>query len=279
MSDASRPLSDLPAAEKAARAGSFGSAAEHYARFRPGPSPDAVAWILPAGAAQVVDLGAGTGALSRVLVRKGIDVIAVEPDDRMRAVLTEQLPQVDARAGRGDDMPIDDASVDAVIASSSWHWMDVEPTLAEVARVLRPGGTLGAVWSGPDPDGELIVAAQELLAGSGSGDGPGGGAPSGQFASFLQTDAAREVPVLRIPEGSRFEQPEHESFTWNVPMTADSLIGLLGTMSFILLMADEQRDRVLGEARRLLDEVMGVSGDATIDMEFRADAYRSRLAR
>src|SRR5690242_1397635 len=150
------PLSKLPPREKAARAGSFGSVAGHYERYRPGPSPAAVEWLLPAGASTVVDLGAGTGALARLLVDRAEQVFAVEPDDRMRAVLTKAVPGVRVLAGRGESIPLPDGCADAVLASSSWHWMDPVPTLQEVGRVLAPGGVLGAVWSGPDPDAPFL---------------------------------------------------------------------------------------------------------------------------
>ncbi len=156
---------ELSAEQKAERAGSFGGIADHYERYRPGPPVEAVGWILPEGAHTVVDLGAGTGALSRLLVDQVDEVIAVEPDARMRSVLTDAVPGVRAVEGRGESMPLPDASADAVIASSSWHWVDLVPGLHEVGRVLVPGGVLGVVWSGPDPDGAFITEAQALLRG------------------------------------------------------------------------------------------------------------------
>ena len=120
--------------------------------------------MLPAHAERIVDLGAGTGALTRMLVDMAPEVVAVEPDPRMRAVLTREVPRARAVAGRGDSMPLPDAFADAVLASSSWHWMDPLPTLLEVGRVLVPGGVLGAVWSGPDPEGPFLMQARALLA-------------------------------------------------------------------------------------------------------------------
>src|SRR5271167_4296262 len=122
--------------EKAQRAGSFGGAAAHYERYRPGPPVQAVDWVLPEPVRTAVDLGAGTGALTRLLIGRADEVVAVEPDDRMRAVLAESVPEARALAGRGEAIPLPDGSVDAVMASSSWHWMDTVPTLHEVGRVL-----------------------------------------------------------------------------------------------------------------------------------------------
>ena len=158
------PLSHLPADVKAVRSGSFGEVAAQYERFRPGPPVAAVDWLLPAHVERVVDLGAGTGALTRLLRGRADDIVAVEPDDRMRSVLVDEVPAARAVAGRGEAIPLPDGTVDAVLASSSWHWMDPVPTLGEVGRVLKPGGVLGALWTGPDPDGAFMGQAQALLA-------------------------------------------------------------------------------------------------------------------
>lgn len=286
LNDAKVPLSDLPSEEKAERAGSFGGVAEHYERYRPGPPVAAVDWILPVHPAAVVDLGAGTGALTRLLVDRAQDVVAVEPDARMRSVLSSELPGVRAVAGRGESMPISDAWADAVLASSSWHWMDVVPTLHEVGRVLVPGGVLGVLWCGPDPEGPFLVQAQALLtelsqgnSGSAAGGVDGGGdgeGDSGELASLVMGDVRRPTSSLEIPPGVPFDQPEHEVFTWDVPLNAEELIGLLGTFSWIITLPEATRTRVIAEARRLLRDFLGVEGSATVDMAFRADAWRCR---
>ncbi len=133
------PLSHLTADEKAVRSNTFGAVASHYERFRPGPPVGAVDWILGDSDGRVVDLGAGTGALTRLLVGRCEEVIAVEPDVRMRSVLEAEVPEALALEGRGESIPVEDGTVDAVLASSSWHWMDPVPTLREVGRVLVPG--------------------------------------------------------------------------------------------------------------------------------------------
>ncbi len=220
-----------------------------------------------AGAGTVVDLGAGTGALSRLLVGRADEVVAVEPDDRMRAVLTEAVPGVRAVAGRGESIPLPDASVDAVIASSSWHWMDPVPTLLEVGRVLVPGGTLAAMWSGPDPDSGLIAQAPALLSGGG-GERPAT-ASTGQSQAELSAainDRSTLVQALEIPPGVPFDQPEQTVITWDVALDADELIGLLGTFSWVILMEDDARARLFETARRALRDMLGVSGDVTVDI-------------
>jgi SAM-dependent methyltransferase len=224
---------------------------------------------------RVVDLGAGTGALTRLLIDRADEVVAVEPDDRMRSVLTAEVPRARAVMGRGESMPLPDGYADAVLASSSWHWMDPVPTLREVGRILVPGGILAALWSGPDPDGPFMLEARALLTERSRGRAEG--APDGgEFARVIMGESDRPLPSLEIPAGVPFAPPDHEVFTWDVALNADELIGLLGTLSWIITMADETCTQVLAEARRLLGELLGVEGDVTVDVAFRADAWRSR---
>jgi len=264
--------------ERAERSSSFGRAASLYERFRPGPPVQSVEWLLADGPSTVVDLGAGTGALSRLLLHRVPSVIAVEPDDLMRGVLEQNLPTVTAVAGRGESMPLSDDSADAVLASSSWHWVDVVPALREVARVLVPGGTLGAVWSGPDPEGPFLMQAQALLGAGTSSDTDGGAVPGGgsDIAEML-LDAQRFETVLAIPDGEPFAEPVQHVHRWDIALNADELIGPLGTFSWIILMPEEQRRAVLAEARRLLRDGLGVEGEVTVDVTYRSEAWRTRL--
>jgi SAM-dependent methyltransferase len=245
----------------------------------------AVDWFLPSHVARVVDLGAGTGALTRLLVDRADEVVAVEPDDRMRSVLSQEVPGVVAATGRGESIPLPDGCVDAVMASSSWHWMDPVPTLHEVGRVLRPGGILGALWSGPDPEGPFLAQARALLAERTQGGrdaargGDGGDPETGEFASLIMGETVRPASSLEIPQGVPFDQPDNEVFKWEVALNADDLIGLLGTMSWIITMSEPRRDRVIAEARRLLSELLGLEGEVTVDVAFRCEAWRSRRHR
>jgi SAM-dependent methyltransferase len=265
--------------QKTRRSGSFGDVASTYERFRPGPPPPAIAWMLPDSAKTVVDLGAGTGAMTTHLVGKVDHVIAIEPDDRMRDILANNLPEVTAIAGTGESMPLDSSSVDAVLASSCWHWMDAYRALQETARVLVPGGTLGVVWAGPDPDGPFVSQAQALLSEmSSDGTESGTGIESGDLGNEVMDTENRVETVLRIPDDSVFSRPEHKSLTWDVALDADELIGLLNTFSWIITMPADRRAHVISEARRVLRDGLGISGAATVDVQYRSEVWRTRLA-
>jgi SAM-dependent methyltransferase len=266
-------------AHQTRRSDSFGQVAPAYERFRPGPPSAAIAWMIPDTAKTVVDLGAGTGAMTKDLVGTFARVIAIEPDDRMRAILASNLPEVTALSGTGEAMPLETSSVDVVLASSCWHWMDADQALQEVARVLVPGGTLGVVWAGPDPDGPFVSQAQAMLSEMSSGQGESGTRSAGEpdMGREIMDTENRVETVLRIPGSSPFAQPEHKTLTWEVPLTADELIGLLGTFSWIITMPDDRRAEVISLARQVLRDGLGISGDVTVDVQYRSEVWRTRL--
>lgn len=133
--------------ERATRALSFGAAAEDYDRHRPGYPIEAVAWATPPAPARVVDLGAGTGILTRTLLATGHEAVPVEPDDGMRAQLARSTGGRAALAGSAEGIPLPDASVDGVVAGQAYHWFDRERAHREIARVLRPGGVFATLWN------------------------------------------------------------------------------------------------------------------------------------
>jgi len=133
------------------RSRSFDRAAEEYERGRPG-YPKALLDLVPVDrGATVLDLGAGTGKLTRVLAVRYARTVAVEPLDGMRAILEREVPEAEAHAGAAEAIPLSDAAVDAVFAAQAYHWFATDAAVAEIARVLRPRGVLVLVWNEPSP--------------------------------------------------------------------------------------------------------------------------------
>jgi SAM-dependent methyltransferase len=234
----------MDADEWAKRGSSFGAVAAAYAEHRPDYPADAVRWcVAPTGqevaGLRVLDLGAGTGKLTALLAELGADVTAVEPDQAMLAELRRQLPSVRALPGPAEAIPLPDGSVDAVLCAQSLHWFDMARALPEIARVLVPGGVLGAMWNSDDDRVEWVAGLREAADGAGSpvrsqrnedATAPGGE----QFGTeqFTPTDRAE------------FPNPQ--------PRTIDSLIDDLRTHSGVLIMDPAERERVLGRARGYL---------------------------
>lgn len=221
------------------RAQSFGSVSEHYDRFRPGPPPAAADWLVPEGATAVLDVGAGTGALTSVLAERVAHVTAVEPDARMRAVLTRRVPAAEVLEGTGEVLPVADSSQDGVFASSAWHWVDAERAVPEAARVLRPGGVLGVLWTSMDREIDWIDDLQRTLRAHLAPVAPQGGRGPRALA-LPDAAAATFAPV---------EGPHLVHFTHR--FTVESLVGLAGTYSAMILHPD--RDALIDRLRTTLE--------------------------
>ena len=112
---------------------------------------------------RVCDLAAGTGKLTRQLVPRGAEVVAVEPMPGMREVLGRRVPGVEVLDGTAESLPLADASVDAVTVAQAFHWFDPEPAMAEMDRVLRPGGRVAILWNVRDEDDPVEAAATRIL--------------------------------------------------------------------------------------------------------------------
>lgn len=126
---------------------SFDLVADEYERTRPDYPPELLERLPLDASASVLDLGAGTGKLTRVLAARYADVVAVEPLANMRKTLERVVPGVTALPGSAERIPLDDSSVDAVFAAQAFHWFDKAVALPEIARVLRSGGTFAVVWN------------------------------------------------------------------------------------------------------------------------------------
>ncbi len=145
------------------QASSFGRAAEVYDRARPGYPPEALDWLLQAGAARVLDLGAGTGKLTAMLLDRCPEVVAVEPSEGMRRQLQRALPSVRCLPGSAEAIPLPDGCVDAVLVAQAWHWVDGARAVPEVARVLKRDRTLGLLWNVRDDSVDWVRDLESIL--------------------------------------------------------------------------------------------------------------------
>jgi SAM-dependent methyltransferase len=149
------------------QARSFEIAAEEYERYRPEYPEEALRWA--AGRvgleehARVLDLGAGTGKLTRGLVSLGFDVAAVEPGGPMLEQLRQAVPEAEALEGPAEAIPLPDGSVAAAFAAQAFHWFDRERALPELHRVIRPGGGLTLLWNWWDERDPLQDELGELI--------------------------------------------------------------------------------------------------------------------
>jgi ubiquinone/menaquinone biosynthesis C-methylase UbiE len=217
----------------------FGDAAERYERARPDYPVEAVAWLaeqleLRPGRT-VVDLAAGTGKLTRMLVPTGARVIAVEPVAGMRAQLEQAVPEVETITAYAERMPFEDSSVDAVTSAQAFHWFATEEALDEIARLLRSGGRLGLVWNSRDPEDPI----QQVLTG---------------LIEPLRTDEHTHVTKdwREVVEAhARFGPIEEREFDHEQVLTADGLADRILSISFVAVLPPERQAKVAEQARSL----------------------------
>lgn len=249
--------------EKEAPSDAFGRTAREYELGRPewpvafldrvvgemGIGPDAA----------VLDLGAGTDKLTRALVPRFARVIAVEPDDAMRAVLDEVVPGAESRPGSAEAIPLGDGEVDAIFTGEAFHWFATGSTLEELARVLRPRGWLAIFWNiFQDEKPPLSPEAKALLDEAFAR----GGVPG--LARVL-SGRWREAFA-----GSAFEELREEEYEYELAVDRDTFVARMLSVSSIAVQPEQDRAAFAERLRVLLpDETR---------QRFRVVAYWTRLA-
>lgn len=236
---------------------SFGSVATGYAARRPSYPADSVAHLVGegGGARHVLDVGAGTGLLTEVVLAAGHEVVAVDPSPEMLAQLTSRLPGVPALAGTAESVPLADAAVDAVVAGQAAHWFDVVPAAAEFRRVLRPGGVVGLVWNARDESVPWVAALGELLAYEARGH-QADSAVVDSFAGALRADVA-------VAESGIVQR-----------LTPEDVVRNIATRSYVAVMDEGTRAAFLDGVRGLLADRPDTRGRDVLDLPYRTTAYR-----
>jgi SAM-dependent methyltransferase len=216
------------------RALSFDAVARDYERHRPDYPPEAVAWLaerLGVGSGtRVLDLGAGTGKLTRALVELGADVVAVEPGTKMLAELRAAVPGARGLLGSAESIPLPDGTVDVAAAGQAYHWFDPARALPELHRVLRGGGGLALLWNWWDLDDPTQKRLAALS-----------GRARGDFASLPGEPWFAETGRTRIRS------------SW--PLTTEGLVARFATSSAVITAPPGQRDRTLAEVREIAREL------------------------
>jgi ubiquinone/menaquinone biosynthesis C-methylase UbiE len=207
---------------------SFGPVAEAYDRARPSYPEAAVTWMTGSAPATVLELGAGTGKLTELLHRAGHDVLATDPLPEMLARLPQRAP-VRHVVAAAEHIPLRSRSVDAVVCGQSFHWFDHDLALAEIARVLRPGGVLALAWNTYDEGIPWVRRLKKLLA----------------------PDLSEETRPMPLKETPYFGFVEERQFRFWQTHTAATLADLARSTSHVATMSESERARVLGKVEAL----------------------------
>ena len=250
-----------------AAAQGFPGAAASYDEGRPTYPPKAVARLarelhLRSGRA-VLDLAAGTGKLTALLVGTGAEVVAVEPVAEMRAVLEAALPGVRALSGTAEAIPLAAGSVDAVTAGAAFHWFRGDEALQEIHRVLRPGGGLGLLWNVRDTSVRWVARLSELM------EPHRGDAPSHRSGVWRE---AFERTALFGPLGHAEVRHVHR-------LAPEGVVARVASVSFVAALPEAERESVLSEVRRLLDTDPDTRGREELELPYRTEVYWATATR
>jgi SAM-dependent methyltransferase len=246
--------------EAAARG--FEAAVERYERGRPGYPEDAVAYLLRelevGPGRDVLEIGAGTGKFTELLVASGARIVAVEPIAAMRDALARNRPDVRVLDGTAEDLPLEDSTADAVVAAQAFHWFDGDRALREIHRVLRADGRLGLVWNARDEASdwsERLTGIFDRLAGE---DDPR--YRSGRWReAFERTDAFG---------------PLHHQVAYHVhEVTRDGFLDRVLSVSYVASAPKEVRDGVIAQVFDLLDTHPELAGRERLLMPYRTDVF------
>lgn len=241
----------------------FAADAAAYARGRPEYPPELLPWLRERlrmrPGTTAVDLGAGTGKFTRLLVQTGARVQAIEPVDAMRAQLIRTLPEVAAIAGVAQSIPLPTASADAVLCAQAFHWFAVPEALSEIHRVLRPGGALGLVWNVRDESCEWVAALSRIIAPY-EGDTPR--FDSGEWRRAFAGGLFSELEETSV---------RHE----HAGPPREVIVDRVLSVSFIAALAAPDKERVAAQLANLIDTDPALRGRAQVAFPYRTVAYRT----
>lgn len=219
--------------DRAARSRSFDAVAAEYERRRPDYPEEALRWAAEqiglGEGARVLDVGAGTGKLTRGLVALGFDVVAVEPGAPMLEQLRMAVPQGEAHVGAAESIPLADASIAAAFAGQAFHWFDPERALPELHRVIAPGGGLALLWNWWD---ERDPLQREL----------------GELVGYAGLEPYRDDELPGAPWFRELGRTVVESVEQSSP---DAIVGYLSTASMFLTAEPQEREKSLRKVHEL----------------------------
>jgi ubiquinone/menaquinone biosynthesis C-methylase UbiE len=243
------------------QARAFERVADVYERARPEYPAEAVAWMVDQldirDGRTVLDLGAGTGKLTRALVPTGAHVIAVEPGERMLAELRRVVPGVEALLGAAEAIPLPDDSVDAVTVGQAFHWFRHDEAVPELHRVLRPGGGVALIWNSRDVERPLQRDVSELM------------------KRFIPRDRPPVGHSARSLEASDLFGPvDRRAFPFAQRLDGDGLVERIASVSFVAAAPAEAR----AELERELRKVAAAEG-GTVEFAYLTEVYVSRAVK
>lgn len=234
-------------------AGAFQTGGKHYDLVRPSYPSESLEW-LAAGqeVSRVLDVGAGTGKYTQLLAERGWKVSAVDPSADMLAQLHHNLPQVVTLLGQAEKVDLPDNSVDLAVVAQAWHWCDPLAASTELARVLRPGGTLGLIWN------QLDVSVPWVH----------------RLARIIHAGDVHK-PDFRPQLGPEFKELQCLDTPWKQVLTPQDLLELAKSRSYYLKASDPIRTKVLANLSWYLFEHLGHTSGTELELPYLTQTWRA----
>nr|WP_307794352.1 class I SAM-dependent methyltransferase [Arthrobacter cavernae] len=231
---------------------SFQDGGEHYEQVRPGYPADSADWLVPAGARTAADLGAGTGKFTALLVERGLEVAAVDPSADMLEQLRKAFPGVHALEGTAEATTLADSAFDVVSVAQAWHWCDPLKASTEIARILRPHGTLGLIWNQLDTSVPWVHRLSRIMH---AGD--------------------VHKPDFRPHIGPEFTGLESHLTRWEDPLTPEDILELVKSRSYYLRANEATRAKVVGNLEWYLFEHLGHAPGEILQLPYLTQTWRA----
>jgi SAM-dependent methyltransferase len=242
-------------------ASGFGAAADDYERSRPGYPREAIDLLVDelgiGPGRRLLELGAGTGKLTRMLAGIGAVIVSVEPVEPMRRRFAEELPNVPVIAATAEALPFANGTFASAVAAQAFHWFDGARALPELHRVLRPGGRLGLMWNIKDESVGWVAALTEIIE------------PYERGAPRARTGEWRKA----VSETNLFGELQHRALSHEQILDQDALATRIASVSFIAGLPEAERDEVLHLVRQLAETHSDLRGRERFSLPYVTDVY------
>jgi SAM-dependent methyltransferase len=234
---------------------SFQDGGEHYERVRPGYPAESADWLIPAGAKDAADIGAGTGKFTALLVERGLHTVAIDPSVDMLEQLRRTLPGVSAVVGTAEHTGLEPETLDLVTVAQAWHWCDPLLASTEIARILRPHGVLGLIWNQLDTSVPWVHRLSRIMH---AGD--------------------VHKPHFKPPVGPEFTGLASHLTRWEDTVTGEDIKELAKSRSYYLAATEPTRAKVLANLDWYLHEHLAHAPGETLRLPYRTQTWRAYRA-
>ncbi len=239
----------------------FDRAGDSYERGRPEYPQDAIDFLVKTlqidPTSTVVDLGAGTGKFTKLLTQAKATVIAVEPVEGMRKKFQSLYPGIKILSGTAEDIPMEDNSVDAVIAAQAFHWFNGPAAVREIHRVLKPNGKIGLIWNARDESLAWVAELTKII------DPHEGGAPRYKTMNWKKA----------FVETNLFSRLQLQHFSYSQVGTVETIVDRIGSISFISALSEVDKQKVLTQVRNLVQSHPDTKSRSEVKLPYRTDVY------